>query len=81
MDSSRQDFTHTIRGSRSAMLSAATPEDRVTHRRWARAVLACYCLLLVSGCIVVLANHSTAKSNDQAALTSSQKNFLAQSLR
>jgi hypothetical protein len=81
MDTNRQAFTHIIRRSGSAMLNPSTPEDRATYKRWARIVLACYCLLFVSGCIVVLANHSTANSYDQAARTSSQKNFPIQSLR
>jgi hypothetical protein len=81
MDTYRQASTHIIRGSRSTILNASTPEDRATYRRWAWIVLACYCLLLVWGCIVVQANHSTASSDDQAARTSSQKNFPTQSLR
>jgi hypothetical protein len=81
MDTYRQASTHIIRGSRSAILNASTPEEGATYRRWACTVLACYCLLLVSGCIVVLTNHSTANSDDQAARTFSQSNFPTQSLR
>jgi hypothetical protein len=77
----RQTFTPIIRGSRTAVFNASTPEDRATYRRWARAVLACYCLVLVSGCIAALANHSAASPDSQIAQASSHKNSQSQSGR
>jgi hypothetical protein len=47
---------------------ASTPEERATFRRWARIVLACYCLVLVWGCIAILANRSAATPDNTLAL-------------
>jgi hypothetical protein len=74
MDSYRQASAHIIRGPRTAILKAATPEESATYRRWACIVLACYCLAIVWG-IAVLANYSTLDPDNQMAQPSSQKNF------
>jgi hypothetical protein len=81
MDVYRQASGRMIRGPRTVISMASTPEERTTHRRWACAVLACYCLLLVCGCITALANHSTKNSDGQVAHASSQKNFPTQAGR
>ncbi len=75
MDSHRQASSHMIRGPRTAILKVPTPEDRTTHRRWARMVLACYCFVIVCGGIAALAHRSMTNPDDQLAQASSQKNF------
>jgi hypothetical protein len=65
MDAYRQASGRMTRGPRTAILMASTPEERTTHRRWACAVLACYCLLFVCGCFAALAEHSNTKSDNQ----------------
>jgi hypothetical protein len=81
MDTYRQASSHMNRGLRTTILKASTPEERATYRRWARSVLACYCLLFVSGCIAVLANHSIANPDNKSAQALSQENVSAQAGR
>jgi hypothetical protein len=78
MDTDRQTSARMIRGPRIAILDASRPEDRATYRRWARAVLAFYGLVLAWGCVAILANHSTANLDNQVAQASSQKNSSSQ---
>ena len=75
MDTYRQASAHLIRGPRTAILKASTPEERATYRRWACTVLACYCLVFVWYGIAFLANHSTENPDNKVAQASSQKNF------
>jgi cytochrome c-type biogenesis protein CcmH/NrfG len=74
MDTFHQAAAHTTRRPRTAILQALTPEEKATYRRWARIVLACYCLVLIWGCITVLGNYSTANSGDQLAQATTQRN-------
>jgi hypothetical protein len=75
MDIFRATAAPTTRRPRTAILQALTPEEKATYSRWARIVLACYSLVLISGCIAVLGNYSTANSDDQLAQASSQRNI------
>jgi hypothetical protein len=75
MDSFRQPAAYTTRRPRTAILQASTPEEKATYRRWARLVLAGYCLVLIWGGIAVLRNHSAANSHDRLAQTSPQRNI------
>ncbi len=55
-------------------IDGATPEDKSTHRRWARAVLAFYSCLFVLGVVTIELKHVTASSQGletHAALRSS----------
>lgn len=81
MDTYPQHSARMLRAPRTTILKALTPEERATYRRWACAVLACYCSLFVWGCIAVLANHSIASSDNLVAQTSLQKNFPTQTGR
>jgi len=67
MDTYSQDSAHRTNGPTHAVLRAPTREEKVTHRRWARAVLAFYCSLLVLGGIAVQASRSSVNSNDTVA--------------
>jgi hypothetical protein len=60
MDTYSQDSAHTT--GRPATFQ--TPEDKATHRRWARAVLAFHCSLFVLGGIAILANYSGTNSSN-----------------
>jgi hypothetical protein len=71
-DSGREASAQATRRPRTAILNALNPEETTTYRRWARTMLACYCLLLA--CIAMLASQSAANQNDQVAHASSQKN-------
>jgi hypothetical protein len=75
MDTFRQAAAHTTRRPRTAILQALTPEEKATYRRWARIVLACYCLVSILGCIAVLRNYSAANSDDRLAQTSPPRNI------
>ena len=75
MGSHRQASGHMIRRPRTAILTVPTPEDRTTHRRWARMVLACYCLVIVCGSIAALAHRSMTNPDNQLAQAASQKNL------
>ena len=75
MNGYRQASAHVVRGPRTAILKASTPEESATYRRWARIVLACYGLVFVWGCIAVLADHSTANPDSKLTQASSQTEF------
>jgi hypothetical protein len=75
MDIFRQPAAHTTRRPRTAILQALTPEETATYRRWARLVLACYCLVLIGGCIAVLRNYPAANPDDRLAQTLPQRNI------
>lgn len=53
-----------------ANFQTLTPEDKTTHRRWARAVLAIYSCMFVLGAIGIEANHMMASSKGMGAQTS-----------
>jgi hypothetical protein len=71
MDNDPQASAQVTRRPRTAILNALTPDEKATYRRWACAVLACYCLLLVG--IAVLTNQSAASSVDEVAQASAQR--------
>jgi hypothetical protein len=75
MDSFHQPAAYTTRKPRTAILQALTPEEKATYRRWARIVLAGYCLALIGGCVEILRNDSAANSPDRLAQTSPQRNI------
>ena len=64
MDSYSQDSARTTNVA-PAMLQ--TPEDKATHRRWARAVLTFYFSLFVLGGIAIVANYSGDNSGKLVA--------------
>ena len=69
-----QDCSHITNGMTASILKALTPAEQVTHRRWIRALLALYCSLFLLGGIAILANHSSANSNNVLAqVSTSQK--------
>ena len=74
MDTFHQAAAHTARRPRTAILQALTPEEKATYGRWARSVLACYCIMILGG-IAVLGHYSTANSDDRLAQASSQGNI------
>jgi hypothetical protein len=75
MNSYREASTHVIRGPRTAILKASTPEERATYGRWARIVLACYGVVFVWGCIAVLADRSIANPDSKLTQALSQTEF------
>ena len=80
MDTYRHDSAHTT-CARTAIFEASSPEEKATHRRWARAVLAFYCSLFALVGIIILASHSAQDPNDQVAQASLQKSSPAESRR
>ena len=81
MDTYSHDSAHITCGSRIATFEASSPEEKATHRRWARTVLAFYCSLFALIGIAILASHSTAGPNEQVAQASLQKSSPAQAGR
>ena len=55
MDTYSQDSAHTTSASPAII---QTPEDKATHRRWARALLTFYFSLFVLGGVAIVANYS-----------------------
>lgn len=74
MDTYRHDSAHITCAPRIAAFAASSPEEKATHRRWARAVLAFYCALSALVGIAILTSHTVADPNDQLAQASLQKN-------
>ncbi len=70
MDSCHQDSACSSNPFRK--LDEAAPEDRDTHRRWARAVLAFYSCLFVLGAIAIEIKHTTASTQGLVAQAASQ---------
>jgi hypothetical protein len=81
MDTFGQESAHITRGPRTAIFKALTREDRATHSRWARTVLASYGAFFVLGGIAILGSHSSSNSNNPAAQASLQKSSLTQAGR
>jgi len=78
MDSYRHDSANITCGSKLAISEASSPEEKATHKRWARGVLAFYGALFALIGIAILAVQSDSDPNNQVAQASLQKNSLTQ---
>jgi hypothetical protein len=81
MNATSRDSAHITCRPRTAIAMALSSEERATYRRWAWAVVTCYCALFALGCLAVVANHSSTNSDNQVAQTALQMSSSPRAVR